>query len=278
MKDRIVSAALELGFSEAHIVWDDGCAALLLVWGYVPHRLGERIPAYYLASNAMYGARKALQARLDAMGVRVSDAPERLKSLFCRHGIAEECKNGLVSVGAFGTRAVLCALRLEHFDACEVAAPAAAARGNPSCTNCGACARACPGGAISEDGVDYSKCIRARMSGAEHPIELFDVLTTHMGCEVCQAVCPLNAGVGFREPPADVRRAFELERLLAGDTRAARELVGPNKTGNGKLTSEAIAFAAREGGFEPQIAACLDSPFEAVRKVARFALDNPAAR
>lgn len=74
-----------------------------------------------------------------------------------------------------------------------------------------------------------------------------------MGCEVCQAVCPQNAQLAKRIPGEAEQAAFALPRLIAGDAAAARSLVGRNLTGNGKLTAEAICFAARAGLHEAEI-------------------------
>ena len=83
------------------------------------------------------------------------------------------------------------------------------------------------------------------MDGADYPDWVYGIQRTHMGCEVCQAVCPRNAGIAPVEPPAEIGRAFELERLAEGDTKPARLLVGKNFTRRGKLQKEAINFISR---------------------------------
>ena len=110
------------------------------------------------------------------------------------------------------------------------------------CSRCRACEIACPAHAIGEGGYDVNKCMRFYMDGADYPDWVCDIQTKHLGCEVCQDVCPRNAGVGFAEPSDEIRAAFDLDRLASGDAKAARLLVGKNITGHGKLTKEAERF------------------------------------
>ena len=81
----------------------------------------------------------------------------------------------------------------------------------------------------------------------------------------------MNAKLATVEPTAEIRAAFDTERLIRGDASAARALVGKNMTSNGKLTAEAIAFAARDGEFRDLIMEQEDSQFEAVRDAVRYA-------
>ncbi len=91
-----------------------------------------------------------------------------------------------------------------------------------------------------------TECMRYYMDCADYPDWVYERQTTHIGCEVCQQVCPYNAGLGFEEPTEDIRSAFELGRLADGDTKAARLLVGKNMTGRGKLQKEALNFLSRD--------------------------------
>lgn len=70
------------------------------------------------------------------------------------------------------------------------------------CLKCDQCARACPGGAMLEDGsFAWERC----MSGItqkkgdleDWEIEILKKGTTVFGCDVCQVVCPMNQGVAI---------------------------------------------------------------------------------
>jgi epoxyqueuosine reductase QueG len=176
-------------------------------------------------------------------------------------------KNGLLHIEPYGSRIVLQALAIEglkprFYDTRENACP----------QNCDACARACPSHAITEKGLDLGRCIRAQMEDALYCDEVKEQLSGHIGCELCMLACPLNASLKVDEPDKAIREAFDLKRLILGDAAKARALVGRNMTGKGKLIAEAIVFAAREGLYEEEIRAALNSPFEAVRDTAAWAV------
>ena len=126
--------------------------------------------------------------------------------------------------------------------------------------------------------------MRLQMETAQHPDSVRAMQKTFIGCEICQYACPRNAKI----PPADTESfraangdeinlndVFNLKRLITGDAAQARSLVGRNFTGNGKLTAEAIAFAANDSelflSLRNEIFAAADSPFDAVRDSVRYA-------
>lgn len=63
------------------------------------------------------------------------------------------------------------------------------------CGECNACAKACPGGAISADGLDYKKCVSYLTQKKEDltPWEKKIMAGSLYGCDICQNVCPFNA-------------------------------------------------------------------------------------
>lgn len=64
-----------------------------------------------------------------------------------------------------------------------------------SCGNCGKCAEVCPATAISECGVDVSKCLSALSQKKKLTDEELQTLRRHhiaWGCDACQKACPYN--------------------------------------------------------------------------------------
>lgn len=250
--------------------YPDAKAAALLIWAYAPYENGGHISSYYPASNASYHASKAVEAELNAAGIAAERAFIPARALCIANGVGHQGKNGLLSIAPYGTRIALETLLVySHIepDAEQVCAEGGCPEG------CTACIAACPMGAITKNGLNVTRCMRYIMNSG-YTEEIWQKQQTFLGCEICQAVCPKNARLKKLPVPDAMAEAFELKRLLAGNAKAARMIAGKNITGNGRLTMEAIAFAAREGQCEAEIRACLSSPFERVRTAAKWALSK----
>jgi len=259
-----------------HLHWDPAAAYpkascfILAVFPYSPFDPEERISAYYLTSQKSYHAVKYLVAAIAAKGAycELADVPARAFAL--KHGIGTQGKNGLLRLPDFGSRIAIYVIAT---DACLPMPEAWAAAPCPD--NCTVCRDACPFSAIGQKGLCVTHCMRYHMQGTEYPEAVYEKQITHMGCEVCQHVCPHNASLKRSAPGERVREAFDLRRLVEGDTKAARELVGKNKTGNGKLTVEAIRFAGQKGLYLDEIRKALEtSPFPAVKRAAEMILQR----
>ena len=245
-----------------------------LVYPYAPFTAEERIPAYYLASNAAYFGMKAFLTKLNGLGVRAEKAEIPLKQALDRAGIGAPLKNSLRSIAPYGSRTVLLSIAVEGL------APQIYDKREASpCAVCHACEAACPAHAIGESGLELSKCMRPRMETACHGDDIRDRQKTYIGCELCQYACPMNAKLGRSAPTEAQRTAFDLLALIRGEAKSARLLVGKNMTSNGRLTAEAIAFAARDellpkAELEAELAAAEGSQFPAVRDAVRYAREK----
>ena len=240
--------------------YPDAKAALLLIWAYAPYENGGHISSYYPASNASYHASKAVEAELNAAGIAAERAFIPARALCIANGVGHQGRNGLLSIAPYGTRIALETLLI--YSPVEPNAEQVCTEGGCP-EGCTACISACPMGAITADGLNVTRCMRYIMNSG-YTEEIWQKQQTFLGCEICQTVCPKNARLKKLPVPDDTAEAFELRRLIAGK----------NITGNGRLTMEAIAFAAREGQCEAEIRACLSSPFEQVRMAAKWALSK----
>lgn len=250
--------------------YPDAKAAALLIWAYAQYENGGHISSYYPASNASYHASKAVEAELNTAGIAAERAFIPARALCIANGVGHQGKNGLLSIAPYGTRMALETLLIYspvEPDAEQVCTEGGCPEG------CTACIPACPMGAITQDGLNVTRCMRYIMNSG-YTEEIWQKQQTFLGCEICQSVCPKNARLKKLPVPDDMAEAFELKRLITGNAKAARMIAGKNITGNGRLTMEAIAFAAREGQCEAEIRACLSSPFEQVRAAAKWALSK----
>lgn len=102
-----------------------------------------------------------------------------------------------------------------------------------------------------------------------------DSMTSILGCELCQFVCPLNQTVPFNEQIPD---AFDIEKLIRGDVKPALSIVGKNLNSGGRLIAHAIVLAAHQKRIEllPLIERYKEDERPAVRSAAQYALKRLA--
>lgn len=141
------------------------------------------------------------------------------------------------------------------------------------CDRCGACVRACPAGAISENGFSREKCAREWMlSGSVPPAETAAAMGGRLiGCDLCQACCPMN-----QNAPRE-KVVFPIRELLDGTGRQKlSDLIGRNLTGSERLLIQGCILAGNNGrtDLEELLLLLAEHPSEKVRKAARMALDR----
>ena len=98
------------------------------------------------------------------------------------------------------------------------------------CNNCGACLRACPNGALTEDGFRFEKCLAylTQKKGTLTAEEAEAVRKNGMawGCDRCSEVCPQNANLpvaAIALPPNEVMLRITLADLEGLSDRTYRE-------------------------------------------------------
>ncbi len=238
----------------------------VLLYPYAPLLRAPGLPplsGYYFGEHASYLARQRLNAEFPFMQSAPLPSKRAAERAFpgCRGA------NGLVGIGALGTRICIQLLVSDVFEPDEPMPEAA------PCARCGLCEEACPAGAIKDGVLDANSCLRSFLSGGVMPNDVKAKLPTLLGCEICQSVCPRNAWIGAKQPSEAMRAAFAYETLLSPEASLApaRALAGSNVSA-ARLRSQAIVLAAREGGYAKQIAAFLDSDNDTVRDAAMWAL------
>ena len=69
------------------------------------------------------------------------------------------------------------------------------------CLECGLCVEKCPGGALTENGVNKEKCLsyitQRKGELTEEEKNLIKFSGCVWGCDVCQDVCPMNRNIGI---------------------------------------------------------------------------------
>lgn len=170
---------------------------------------------YYLGEDAYEGSNISRYAAVpdynDFMKDRLSEACQKLRTIypndsfepFCgnsplpevyaaqKAGLGSKGKNGLLLTERYGSWVfigeIITSLPLEVSD-CEL----------NLCNGCDKCIKACPTGALKEDGFDADICLSA-VSQQKAPLtaEQEDLIRKSgcaWGCDVCQKACPKNIG------------------------------------------------------------------------------------
>ena len=204
----------------------DGCLTVVsTAWAYNPSVL--RSPSLpYLARyaycrdyhNALRSALKPVARRIEeaigaAWRICIDSAPVMERYWAVKAGVGFCGRSGLLIVPGTGSRVFLAELLLSV--PLEPDAPCTL-----SCGDCGACVRACPAHALDDGPApDCRRCISALTierpgSAARLP------RPTLAGCDVCQDVCPHNAGA----PAGRVTQLATLPQLLEVDEAEIQRL------------------------------------------------------
>ncbi len=243
-------------------------AILALILPYRPYPDSVPVSGNYPSSNAAYHAANRLIRALSEQGVRAKRAYVPIRELLVRSGAGVPLKNGLTYISGYGTRYSVQTLLA---DFTEPPFTPVKTQDEPFCAKCHACEKICPSKAISDNGYDYAKCARAYMGGEPMEDWVMDCMTSILGCELCQSICPYNREI---EPMQEVPGAFALEKLLSGDVKPALEIVGTNLNKDGRLIQHACVMAAKQGRKDllPLIEKLLEDRREGVRVAASYAV------
>ena len=149
------------------------------------------VPDYHVVVRQLLNqAAEELKAHFDAAFVGFTDVsalPERQCALSA--GLGFPGVNGLVIHPEYGSFFVIGELVTDYLFAFD--SPM-----TRTCLNCGACIRACPVGAITREGIDYTRCLSEVTQRKGELTEEEEALIAKnglmWGCDCCQNCCPHN--------------------------------------------------------------------------------------
>jgi epoxyqueuosine reductase len=161
---------------------------------------------YRILAGRLIRARDAIRASLGAEGANPPTAKSGFpihvnsrideKKLACAAGLGSIGRHSLLISEASGCACVLGAMGLPFApEGAEL--PPEPERLHPSCRVCGACLRACPTGAIKEEGgIDRDLCLQAYMSDDRPVPEIVKKAwgRRFYGCDECLRACPRSEG------------------------------------------------------------------------------------
>jgi epoxyqueuosine reductase len=218
----------------------------------------------------------------------VDSAPVLEREWAERGGLGFVAKNTMLIAPGLGSYVVLGELLVDA----ELAPTAPAEIAKPRCGSCRACLDACPTGAFVDAYVlDARKCISYLTIENEGPIpvELRPQIGTWVfGCDICQEVCPFNAGVGeapdaMLRPRTGEHALPDLVALATKNTNQLRQFV--KRTALRRVSRESllrnVAVALGNTGSTDAIPALehlLEHKSELVREHAQWALDQLRGR
>lgn len=234
------------------------------------------VDSYYFASNAAYHAARALEARLTQAGCYArANVPYPAKEAAVRAGLGVMGQNSLLITPEYGTRVVIL-LMATDVEVTRVDAPVRA-----DCLRCGRCAAACTSGALSAQGMCHpERCLRNfMMEGLVVPEALREAIGMRLiGCDICQRVCPMQPACAPARQEALRLDAFVTDDPAAFSSAVARlgEQIGRNAARPQRVRAQAALLAGNSGNpaYLPVLRAWAQSPFEAVREHARWAIDR----
>ncbi|MGI6168739.1 MAG: 4Fe-4S double cluster binding domain-containing protein [Christensenellales bacterium] len=182
-------------------------------------------PAYYADSNRAYFSAKELAKTLRERGMGALHTPYIPLRCAALRGGGWVGRNRLMYHERFGSFFHIQGILL------DLPMQARLPVKRDGCLNCGRCVAACPTGALSEGGFCWEKCLRVMINDPKRLSFAVGKARLLIGCEICQRVCPNNAGVAPRRPRREEYEPFALEKLCAGgkaNLAGAARVVGPN--------------------------------------------------
>jgi epoxyqueuosine reductase len=200
---------------------DGARSVICLAWAYDKRDCPSGLFARYARGADYHQTLKQLcrglmdQIRLIAPHFRgrafVDSAPLLERSLAARAGLGVIGANGCLIVPGVGSYVLLAEI-VSNLDL-----PADEPL-EPACQQCGRCIRACPTNAFDPDGMlDARRCLSYLTIEHKGPMDpgRIEKITRIAGCDICQEVCPHNAGACQASPgPANAVESATLGDII----------------------------------------------------------------
>lgn len=255
----IIEKIKEIGFDEYAVSWEGDKAYILVFMGYGYYRETDKdnfsVSPYYFASNKSYFSAKELIQYIQELGYRAE-----MRNHDVYDEILEKCglkrgENNLFFANGLGS--LFCVQMIETDAPMEIRVLE-----GPECTHCKRCIKACPMGALKENGLDAELCLRDRMDKVGDTL-CRDKISTLLGCDICQRVCPNNS----HEVTEKNYPQFNKEKIISGDMEGIGELVGKNMARKHRLQFQAMCIVAnrRDKEYENQVERVSSAPLETTK-------------
>lgn len=206
------------GYGSAYVAETGGFLCLFMP--YVPHVVPEPsaafIDSYYWVSQKIYRLKKEILGFLAPAYPDACTFEGSYKALVFSLGIGKVLRNTLIWIKPFGS--FFCMEVIDLYGKGSTALPARSySSEQKGCANCGRCETACPTGALRVNDFQIDKCVRQKQF---EKADLNDPMNCKygnrlLGCNECQSVCPMNAGVVAKSqrPSGEYYKMFDLDEF-----------------------------------------------------------------
>ncbi|MCR5296671.1 MAG: hypothetical protein K6E17_04620 [Clostridiales bacterium] len=248
MMTDILNRLYQLGFDRVSVLdgRKAGTGRNRLILAFMSYRAasgdadGAVIHPYYPVSQQAYYAARKFAEECRSLGTDMILSNQiHIKSVLDHLPFLERGRNTLSYLSPFGSRFHIQVLTSDELfpvtdELTEEPHPV-------SCGNCRACARACPGGAITDSGFVKEKCLRYWMLNGQCPPE--DIVRRMgnrlIGCDDCEACCPKNT------PASGEPLSMDLPGIMRdGRTDELKKLIGANYARRQRILIQCCVLSA----------------------------------
>lgn len=260
---------------------------VVAVWPHIPHKTKfpdgiARFSAYYREYPKGRDAAMELGEFLKKIGYQaVIHPPLPAKEIAHRAGVGYYGKNALIHTAEFGSWISI------HYILTDAKLPPDDSMDEISdCGDCNLCMKACPTGAIEQEGqVMVSKCIRHHMLSSDFiPMEIRDKMGNGMlGCDICQIVCPFNKE-GISQATLPSQKEMDLFNVgdilkewpmgLKNRMKDLGKIIGSNYARSQKVLSACVILAgnSKDKSYLPSLKELLKHPHPPIRGHSAWAM------